>query len=183
MIKDEQQYQITKEWLRKFEQSVAGIDNDESLKADPLRQQLYRDAYSSQVDEFKAEIAEYERLTNCDNNQPIKIQVENFNKLPDVLIKARIAAKMTQKELADILGISEQRIKECEDKDYQCASFLEVLDVSEALGVEFKNASVEVNFSEIEEFKKVADKWRKRQQAKKNTKATTLSNESNLETA
>ena len=169
--------------MRKFEQSVTGIDDDESLKADPLRQQLYKDAYSSQVDELKAEIAEYERLTNCDKNQSIKIQVENFNKLPDVLIKARLAAKMTQKELADILGISEQRIKECEDKDYQCASFLEILDVSEALGVEFKNASVEVNFSEIEEFKKVADKWHKRQQAKKNTKATTLSNESNLETA
>lgn len=103
----------------------------------------------------------------------MKIQVENFNKLPDVLIKARIAAKMSQKELADILGISEERIKECEDKDYQCASFLEVLDVSEALGVEFKNAFVQVNFEEIEEFKKAALKWQKRQQEKKNLKATT----------
>lgn len=67
-------------------------------------------------------------LANCDKTQPIKIQVENFNKLPNVLIKARIAAKMTQKQLADILGISEERIKECEDKDYQCATFLEILD-------------------------------------------------------
>ncbi|GJD21252.1 hypothetical protein RIVM261_062080 [Rivularia sp. IAM M-261] len=127
----------------------------------------------SQVDEFNAEIAEYERLAHCDKTQPVKIQVENFNKLPDVLIKARIAAKMSQKELADILGISEERIKECEDKDYQCASFLEVLDVSEALGVEFKNAFVQVNFEEIEEFKKAAFKWQKRQQEKKNLKATT----------
>ncbi|MUH01067.1 helix-turn-helix domain-containing protein [Scytonema sp. UIC 10036] len=183
MIKNEQQYHNTKEWLQKFEQSVAGIDNDESLKADPLRWQLYRDAYQSQVEVFKAEIAEYERLTNCDRNQPIKIQVESFNKLPDVLIKARIAALISQKELADILGISEQRIKECEEQDYQCASFLEILDVSEALGVELKNASVQVDFEEIEEFKKVADKWRNRQQEKKNITSSTLFNESNLETA
>ncbi|MBW4669151.1 MAG: helix-turn-helix domain-containing protein [Cyanomargarita calcarea GSE-NOS-MK-12-04C] len=181
MIKNEQQYNITKEWLQKFEQSVAGIDNDENLKADPLRWQLYRDAYSSQVDEFKAEIAEYERLANCDKTLPIKIQIENFNKLPDVLIKARIAAKMAQKELADILGISEERIKECEDKDYQCATFLEILDISEALGVQFKNASVQVDFEEIEEFQKVADKWHKKQQAKQNSKTTTLLNESPIQ--
>ncbi|BAZ13343.1 hypothetical protein NIES4071_51820 [Calothrix sp. NIES-4071] len=43
----------------------------------------------------------------------------------------------------------------------------------EALGVEFKNASVEVNFEEIEEFKKVAEKWHKRRQEKKKKKATT----------
>jgi transcriptional regulator with XRE-family HTH domain len=182
MIKSEQQYHITKEWLQKFEQSVAGIDNDESLKADPLRWQLYKDAYQSQVDKFKEEITEYERLTNCNKNQPLKVQVQSFNKLPDVLIKARIAAKMSQKELADILGIEEQRIKECEDKDYQCASFLEILDVSEALGVEFKNASVQIDFEEIEEFKKVADKWQKRQE-KKNIKAQASSNKSNIESA
>ncbi|BAZ17096.1 hypothetical protein NIES4071_89740 [Calothrix sp. NIES-4071] len=172
MIKNEQQYHITKEWLKKFEQSVAGIENDESLKADPLRWKLYRDAYQSQVEEFLEEIAEYERLINSDKNQPIKIKVENFNKLPDVLIKARIAAKMSQKELADILGIEEQRIKECEDKDYQCASFIEVLNVSEALGVEFNNAFVQVDFEEIEEFKEVALEWHQRQQEKKNIKAT-----------
>ena len=73
---------------------------------------LYRDSYQSQVDEFKQEIAEYERLIHCNQNQPITIKVESFNKLPDVLIKARIAAKMSHKELADILSIDESRVKE-----------------------------------------------------------------------
>jgi hypothetical protein len=69
------------------------------------------------------------------------------------------------------------------DKDYQCVSFLEVLDVSEALGVGFTNAFVQVKFEEIEKFKKAAFKWQKRQQQKKNIKANTSSNESNLETS
>lgn len=79
---------------------------------------------------------------------------------------------MSQKELADILGIEEQRIIECEDKDYQCASFIEVLNVSEALGVEFRDAFVQVDFEEIEEFKEIALEWRQLEQKKKNIKAT-----------
>ncbi len=171
MIRNEQQYNTTKEWLQKFEQSVAGIENDESLKADQVRWKLYRDAYQSQVDEFLEEIAEYERLINCDKNQPIKIKVENFNKLPDVLLKARIAAKMSQKELADILGIEEQRVIDCEDKDYQCASFIEILNVSEVLGIEFKDAFVQVDFEEIEDFKEVAFESHQLEQEKKNIRA------------
>ncbi len=167
IIRNEQQYNTTKEWLQKFEQSVAEIENNETLKADPIRWKLYRDAYQSQVLEFSEEIAEYERLINCDQSQKIQIQVENFNKLPDVLIKARIAAKMTQKELADILGVEEQRVKEYEDSDYQCASFVEILEVSAALGVEFKNSKVEVDFEEIETFKKSAEKFHRWQQEKK----------------
>lgn len=79
---------------------------------------------------------------------------------------------MSQKELADILGISEERIKECENKDYECATFLELLSVSEALGVEFKNAFVEVDFDEIKEFKKFAFEWQNQQQ-KKSLKSST----------
>jgi DNA-binding transcriptional regulator YiaG len=161
IIKNEQQYNTAKEWLQKFETSVAEIDNNESLKADSLRWQLYHDAYQSQVDEFKQEIAEYERLINCDKNKPIQIKVESFNKLPDALVKARIAASLSHQQLADLLGIEVQRVKEYEDSDYQCASFVEILEVSTVLGVEFENATVRVDFEEIEHAKKVIEKWDK----------------------
>lgn len=161
MIKNEQQYQNTKEWLRRFEKSVAEFDNNEDLKADPKRCQLHRDSYQSQVDELKAEIAEYERLINCDNTQPITVTVETLNKLPEALIRARIAAKISLFELAEILEIDEQRVKEYEDTDYQCASFVELLEVATALGVEFENAVIKVDFEEIEEVKRTTQKWRK----------------------
>ncbi len=161
MIKNEQQYQNTKEWLRRFEKSVAEFDSNEDLKADPKRWKLHRDSYQSQVDELKAEIAEYERLINCDNTQPITVTVESLNKLPEALIRARIAAKMSLFELAEILEIDEQRVKEYEDTDYQCASFVELLEVATALGVEFENAVIKVDFEEIEEVKRTTQKWRK----------------------
>ncbi|WP_228038712.1 hypothetical protein [Nostoc sp. LEGE 12450] len=69
-----------------------------------------------------------------------------------------VAAQISQQELADILGIEEQRVKEYEDTDYQCASFVEILEVSTALGVEFEIATVQVDFAEIEAVKKSVGK-------------------------
>lgn len=160
MIKNDQQYQHSLDWLRRFEQSVAELDSNDSLKAEPVRWQLHRDSYQSQVNELKEEIAEYEKLINCDKNQPIKIKVESLNKLPDALVKARIAAQMSQDELADLLGIEQQRVKQYEDTDYQCASFVEILEVSTALGVEFETAVMRVDFEEIEAVKQSVVKWR-----------------------
>ena len=160
MIKNDQQYRNSLDWLRRFEQSVAELDNNENLKADQPRWQLHRDSYQSQVEELKLEISEYERLINCDKSQPIQIKVENLNKLPDALIKARIAAKISQQELAQLLGIEEQRVKQYEDTDYQCASFVEILEVSTVLGIEFEMAVMRVDFEEIEAVKKSAEKWR-----------------------
>jgi len=89
-----------------------------------------------------------------------------MNKLPDALIKARIAAKISQQELAEIIGIEEQRVKQYEDTDYQCASFGEILEVSAVLGVEFETAVVQVDFAEIEAVKQSAEKWRKEKVSK-----------------
>ncbi len=172
MIKNEKQYEYSKECAKRFEYSIAVVEQDEAWKKrDPERWQLDIDVKKSHLMALQEEIAEYEKLFNCDKSQPIKIQVENFNKLADVLIKARIAAKISQKELADILGFEEQRIKECEDKDYQCASFCEILEVSAALGVEFDNAFVQVDFLEIEEGKKSAQKWHEWRELRMNLKS------------
>jgi len=100
-------------------------------------------------------------LIKCDKSEPIEIVVENFNKLPDALIKARIAAKMSEKELAEMLGIDPERIKEHEAKNYRYASFLELLDISFALGLEFKTAVMQVDFEQIEELKEQAKGWHK----------------------
>ncbi|MEQ8756978.1 MAG: helix-turn-helix transcriptional regulator [Coleofasciculus sp. G1-WW12-02] len=163
MIKNEKQYEYSQECARKFEYSIKMLDQDKALKnKDPDGWQLSRDVKQSHLRALQAEIAEYERLINCDNSQPIKIKVESLNKLPDALIKARIAAKMSQEELADLLGIEQQRVKQYEDTDYQCASFVEILEVSTALGVEFETAVMQVDFEEIEAVKKSVAKWREK---------------------
>lgn len=171
MIKNEKQYNYSKECAQKFEYSISVIKKDQDWKQrDQEDWQLDIDVKESHLMALQEEIAEYEKLVNCDKKEPIRIKVENFNKLPDTLIKARIAAKMSQKELADVLGIEEQRVQEYEKTDYQCASFVEVLEASAALCVEFENAFVKVDFEGIEEGKKVIAKFNsKRQERKKAT--------------
>lgn len=138
MIKNEQQYHITKEWLQKFKRSVAEIDGNEDLKADPTRWQLYRDAYQSQVDEFTEEIEEYERITHHDCQTPILLKIDDINYLSQILIKARMSAKLTQQELASLAGLTLEQIQLYEDKDYQGASFVDVLSVFDALDIKVK---------------------------------------------
>lgn len=162
MIKNEKQYEYSKECVRRFQYSIRALEQDEELKKkDPDGWQFSRDVKQSHLMALQAEIVEYERLINCDKNQPIKIKVESINKLSDALIKARIAAKISQQELAQILGIEEPRVKQYEDTDYQCASFVEILEVSTVLGVEFETAVMRVDFEEIEAVKQSAEKWRK----------------------
>ena len=161
MIKNQHQYEYSQECARRFEYAIRALDQDESLKKqDPDGWQLSRDVKQSHLMALQAEIGEYERLMNCHQNQPIQIKVESLNKLPDALIKARIAAKMSQPELADILGIEAERVRQYEDSDYQCASFIEILEVSTVLGVEFETAVMRVDFEEIAAVKQSAEKWR-----------------------
>lgn len=171
MIKNEKQYNYSKECARKFEYSISVIEADEAWKQrDQEDWQFDIDTKQSHLMALQEEISEYEMLVNCDKKQPIKFKVESFNQLPDTLIKARIAAKMSQKELADILEIEEERVQEYESTDYQCASFVEVIEVSTVLCVEFDNAFVKVDFEEIEEGKKIIEKFKsKREKRKKAT--------------
>ncbi|MCW6050160.1 helix-turn-helix domain-containing protein [Lyngbya sp. CCAP 1446/10] len=162
MIKNAKEYESSQECARRFEDSLKVLEQDEELKKkDPDGWQLSRDVKQSHLTALQAEIAEYETLINCSRSQPILIKVDSINKLPDALIKARIAAKISQQELAQILGIEEQRVRQYEDTDYQCASFVEILEVSTVLGVEFEIAAIRVDFEEIEAVKQSARKWRK----------------------
>ena len=172
MIKDELQYEVSQEWVEKFTKTLAAMERDEEAKRkDFLKWDAGRGAIQCHLDQLHEEIAEYERLINCDKSEPIEIVVENLNKLPDALIKARLAAKMSQKELAEMLEIDEQRIKEHEAKNYRYASFVELLDISFALGVEFKTAVMQVDFEQIEELKESAKELHE-QRMKKKTKVS-----------
>ena len=167
MIKDELEYEVSKEWVEKFNKTIAAMERDEEAKKkDFLRWESGRSVIQCHLDQLHEEIAEYERLINCDKSQPIEIVVETLNKLPEALIKARMAAKMSEEELAEILDIDPERIKEYEKKKYQNASLTEILDISLALGLEFKTAVMQVDFEEIEAVKKTAERWRKRKREK-----------------
>ena len=61
--------------------------------------------------------------------------LDSLAALPEALIRARIAAGLTQKELATRLGLKEQQVQRYEATRYAAASLTRIQAVAEALGV------------------------------------------------
>jgi transcriptional regulator with XRE-family HTH domain/Zn-dependent peptidase ImmA (M78 family) len=131
MIKNETQYRQTKAQIIKFENALEGVNNSDQ-ELHPIQKRVYQDALRSQHQELVKQSEEYELLKN---GQIKLFQVSSFEELPITLIKARIASGLTQKDLADLLGMKEQQVQRYEATNYESASFDRLKEVVNALGV------------------------------------------------
>jgi ribosome-binding protein aMBF1 (putative translation factor) len=104
MIQNERQYKITQTKLREFEDAIAELKTlpAPTTRNEQLDYQLYFNAFTSQIEEFKEEIAEYEQLKQGKTEH---LDLDFLEKLPEALIKARIARGLTQEQLADRLNV------------------------------------------------------------------------------
>ena len=84
------------------------------------------------IGELEQEIAEYDRLKS---GQITKFPIESLQDLPNVMIKARIAVGMTQKELAEKIGVQEQQIQRYEANNYRAVGFDRLQEVMSALDI------------------------------------------------
>jgi hypothetical protein len=141
MIKNEKQYEYSKECAERFTYSISLLDQDEEMKQkDFERWQMNRDVKKYRLEKLQAEIAEYENLTFHDSHTPIVLTLEDIYYLPQLLIKARIAAKLSQQELASLAGLTEEQIKDYEARDYESVSFSDVMGVFLALDMKIQKA-------------------------------------------
>lgn len=133
MIKNERQYRITRGWIQKFTQA---LDNLEARgdKNTPLSllQQAERGALTGQRETLQREVREYETLRAGGQRT---FQAETFEELPRVLIRARIASGLSQRDLATRLGLKEQQVQRYEATEYASASFSRVSAVITALNI------------------------------------------------
>lgn len=137
MLLNDLEYQNTKARVEGFKRALMMLNApDNELKQQNLVMwQLNKDALLSMIDDFTAQMQEYEELINRSEDQPMSFEINSIEELPRVLIKARIAAKISQKELADQLGISEKLLKRYEDREYESATLSQLLEVSRTLGI------------------------------------------------
>lgn len=63
------------------------------------------------------------------------LEIENLDYLSDLLIKARIAFKISLHELAILLKCTEEQAKAFEHEDYQNASYVDVLAAMNVFGI------------------------------------------------
>jgi ribosome-binding protein aMBF1 (putative translation factor) len=137
MIKNERQYRITKAQVQRFEEALKDLANDEEEKRreNPLLFEVQVSAIESQLEDLREELAEYETLMAHSEGKPFVFELPTLEALPLTLIKARIAAKLSQKDLAERLGLKEQQIQRYEATEYASASLARVFEVSQVLGL------------------------------------------------
>src|SRR5437867_1920017 len=111
MIKNERQYRITKAEADKFQNSLKGWDPTPPDGIDPVIHAAQMLALESQLQDLKRDLADYEALRS--GRQSV-IEVGSFEEFPDALVRARIAGGLSQKDLAERLGLKEQQIQKYE---------------------------------------------------------------------
>ena len=137
MIQNEHQYKVTQNKLKDLEQALAELFQ--------IKDTLHLRKFSSRknglqitIDSLKKEIEEYDALKQ--ERTPIKIA--SIQELPLALIKARIAMGMTQKELAEKMGVKEQQVQRDEANQYSSAGFQRIAAVVVALNINIQETHI-----------------------------------------
>jgi HTH-type transcriptional regulator / antitoxin HipB len=146
MIQNERQYKITQTKLRDLVLDLATLDVLDS-DLHPRLLLARKTSLNILIGELQQEIAGYERLKS---GQITKFPIDSLQDLPRVAIEARIATGMTQKELAEKIGVQEQQIQRYEANNYRAVGFERLQEVMSALDVTISKAVMRLGNCKID---------------------------------
>jgi len=136
VITNERQYRITKAALKRFEENLAAHDaGDRSPHVDARIHRAMREGIASEADELRAQLHHYEQLRD---GHITKREITSLRELPGALIEARIAARLTQRDLAERIGVAEQQIQRWEASDYAGVNLERLQSIADALGIDIR---------------------------------------------
>jgi cytidylate kinase/transcriptional regulator with XRE-family HTH domain/DNA-binding phage protein len=134
MIKNERQLRITKTQAEKFRAAIRALESSETDKSiHPVLRKAEIEGLRSQLADLDLDIQEYEALRS---GQRRLGRISSFQDLPRALIQARIAAGLTQEQLAAKLKLKAQQIQRYEATDYQSASLARIGEIVPLLGID-----------------------------------------------
>jgi transcriptional regulator with XRE-family HTH domain/Zn-dependent peptidase ImmA (M78 family) len=128
MIRNERQYKVSTTQRDKLALELARIDEADAPK---WVINATRSALVSQITDIELELSEYDAL----KAQDADFAVADLAALPRELVRARIARNMSQRDLAEALGLKEQQIQRYEATDYAGASVARLSEIMAALNV------------------------------------------------
>jgi len=139
MIKNERQLKITKNQLERFKNHLSLLED-----IDPERKTLLikceQEAVKEQIIQLENEINEYQSLWA--SKKPIQL-LESIKDIPRALIEARLSLGLSQKELAERVGLKEQQIQRYEATEFETASFARIKELIKALNIRTSDKLVE----------------------------------------
>jgi DNA-binding XRE family transcriptional regulator len=133
VITNERQYRIAKAELKRLEENLAAQDaRGRSPEVDPRIHQAMREGIASEAEELRAQLDHYEQLRD---GHITAREITSLRELPSALIEARIAARLTQGDLAERIGVAEQQIQRWEANGYAGVNLERLQGIADALGI------------------------------------------------
>lgn len=120
MIKNQKQLTSAYQRLDELKQSIAESDS-----------KLDQFSLSSLAEDLASEISLYEQVSKGAKSE---FELEELDQLPELLVYARIAAGLTQADLANRLDVKEQQVQRDEAGGYEKSALWRLIDVCDALG-------------------------------------------------
>jgi len=135
MIRTEAEY---KQAVRRCSEQAERIETErDKLKTDGLKKPEIKRALAgvqSFHDQLREEIEDYERLRRGDFDESAELQ--NLRGMGVLLIRLRIAVGLSQKDLADRLGIDASQVSRDERNEYHGITMDRANRILDALGVD-----------------------------------------------
>jgi len=134
MILNERMYKITKAQAQKFRVAIAAaMAEGPPHGTHPKMHRGVIAGMQHQLKDLDADLEAYERLKSAAGKKRLS---ESIDQLGLLLIQARIARGLTQKQLGERLGLHMQKIQEYESTGYARASATRIREVLTALGAQ-----------------------------------------------
>ena len=148
MITNERQYRITGAQLERLRKAIDDFNIKTATERTKSKVLVKAElaALHSEYEILLLQLQEYETL----KSGTIEVlKASTLEELPSILIRARIAKGLSQRQLADAIGLKEQQIQRYEVEEYASANLRRLAEVAHALGL---------NISEIAEFTSTSQK-------------------------
>jgi transcriptional regulator with XRE-family HTH domain len=130
MITNDVQYRTAKAQADRLDRLLSELLERPNDTDNDLRRALESKAVESQLTDLRGQLVEYDALR--EGREPVG-ELATVDDLPRLLVRARIARGMSQRVLAERLGLKEQQIQRYESTDYASASLSRLREVAAAV--------------------------------------------------
>ena len=133
MIRNDKEYRQSKGRLSELRAESKGLSSfRRSAERDEVASAVI-DALRMQIEDLEREISEYEDLKE---GRMLSFVADDLDALGELVTKARIARGLTQAELGEILGMTQQQVQRYERDGWQKISLWRLAEATDALGLD-----------------------------------------------
>lgn len=133
MISNERQHRITTSQIKRFEEAIWRAEKaGPAADVHPRLHGAMIEGMRSQLKDLQGEVSEYEALREGKIRQRV---FHSLLEIPTALVEGRIARRLTQKQLAEKLGVPEQQVQRYERTGYSGVGVDRLQEVADALEI------------------------------------------------